>query len=237
MLDSHSPTPAPRQQLSRGHQVVHLLVLTWHMPEPPEQQQHFLFAYVGCVGLCQKCPLAKSTAKFQFHWDSQQAPWSGSKAGSLEGSSIAPQQLCYRERGPFCSGTEWGGRPAGAPSEMWRELARVAATSPGVWAEPTFLHHPNFLFHAVLPRPAGAGRSKVLARHSGGIPAGGHRHCSGSHKQSANVRLIPSGSWSQMLKSKGRNNKEVGMYSFLHGFHLWKQIYPIVSEKSPHKSS
>lgn len=105
---SHSTNPALttlQQQPSQGYLVVHLLVLTWHTPKPPEQQQHFLSAYVGCVGRCPKCLLARSTAKFQFHWDSQQAPWSGSKAGSREGSSIAPQQLCYRERGPFCSGT------------------------------------------------------------------------------------------------------------------------------------
>lgn len=217
-LSSYSLTQLKQRQ-SQGHQVLHLIFLTWHMPKPPGQQQHFLFAYVGCVGLCQKSPLAKSTAKFQSHWDSQQAPWSSSKAGSHEGSSIAPQQLCYRERGLFYSGTEWGGRPAGAPSVTWREPARAAAASLGVWEGPKFLHHPNFPFHAALPAPAGAERSTGLARRSGGTLAGGRRHCSGSRKRNANVLLTPLGSWSQRLKSKERNDKEVGMSCFHHCLH------------------
>lgn len=97
---------SPGVVTNHSHQVLQPIFLTWHMPTPPGQQQRFLFACVGCVGLCPKSPLAKSTARFQFHWDSQQAPWSSSKAGSREGSSIAPQQLCYREKGLFDSGTE-----------------------------------------------------------------------------------------------------------------------------------
>lgn len=92
---------------AESKEVAHCVVfLTWHMPKPPGQRQHSPSVCVGCVGLCPRSPLAKSTARFLSHWDSQQAPWSSSEADSHAGSSIAPQQLCYRGWGLFYSGTE-----------------------------------------------------------------------------------------------------------------------------------